>query len=109
MTEKNTITQRQINIPDYTEGTHIAAEYGCRFPDGRVEWNTFTDYSNTPWGYGGLIPGSDQPYNTTAVERWGKTLRRKADAANIDPAEYVEAHTFIKRTVILVTTAPEEL
>lgn len=109
MIDKTSATKRQIDIPNYTEGTHIATEYGCRYPDGRQEWNTWSDYSNVGWGYASIIAESDKPYDTNAAERWGKTLRRRADEAKIDPVSYAEDHVFIKRTVILVTTKAEDV
>lgn len=103
------ITTKQIGVPDDTDGTHIQTEYGCRYPDGHLEWATFEDYSGVRWGYASIIPGSDKHYNSDAATRWHKTLTRKAAAASIHPSEFIEEHTFVKRTVILVTTSAEEV
>jgi hypothetical protein len=106
-TERNTI--KQINVPDDTDGTHIVTEYGCRFPDGHHEWATFTAFNNQPFAYASIIVGSDKPFDTSAANYWRRTLNKKAEAASIPADGFAEEHTFVKRTVILVTTAPEEV
>lgn len=94
-----------ITVPTEQDGTHINTQYGIRFPDGHHEWGTVTDYSGISLAIEKIAAGG---YNDT-VQRWGKTLAKKAEAASIQASEYADAHTFLKRTVILVTTAPEEV
>lgn len=109
MIDKTSKAKLEVLVPDYAEGTHIQTQYGCRYPDGRVEWGSWTDYGNTPWGFASMIVESSAPYNTKAVERWKSTLARRAEAAKINEVDYVEEHRFIKRTVILVTTKAEDV
>lgn len=94
-----------VDVPVYTEGMHVTTQYGCRFPNGDIEWAVWKDYAGTQWGFDNVVKRS----NPSSVERWGTTLKRRADAANIPLDEYAEAHTFVKRTVILGTTAPEDV
>jgi hypothetical protein len=94
-----------ITVPTETDGTHIKTQYGIRFPDGHHEWGLVTDYSGISLAVEKIAQGG---HNDT-TQRWGKTLARKAEAASIQLSEYAEAHTFLKRQVILVTTAPEEV
>lgn len=108
-TDEQRSTKREILIPDYNDGTHIATEYGCRYPDGTIRWRSWTDTGNIDWSYACIIPGSDVPFSADVARRWAKTLARRAEAANIQTSDYIEDHTFLKRTVILVTTAPEEV
>lgn len=109
MIDKTSKSKHEILVPDYTDGTHIVTQYGCRYPDGRMEWNSWTDYANTPWGFAPMIVESNAPYNTTTVERWKSTLARRAEVAKINEVDYIEEHRFIKRTVVLVTTKAEDV
>jgi hypothetical protein len=102
-------TSRQINVPDDSDGTHIATEYGCRFPDGHQEWGTFVSNGGINHGYANIIPTSGEVYSAGSANEWRLRLERKAKEASIHPADFIENHTFIKRTIILVTTAAEEL
>jgi hypothetical protein len=103
------ITTKQIGVPDDTDGTHIQTEYGCRFPDGHHEWGSFTSNGNVPFAYASIIPTSGKEYSTRAMQEWRASLERKARSASIHPAEFIEEHTLVKRTVILVTTSAEEV
>lgn len=103
------ITTKQINVPDDTDGTHIATEYGCRFPDGHHEWDTFVSNGGVRFNYASMIVGSGAEYSTRTAEEWRSRLERKAKEASIHPSEFIEEHTFVKRTIILVTTKAEEI
>jgi hypothetical protein len=109
MTTTERISSKNIGVPDDSHGTHIDTEYGCRFPDGHHEWGTFVDNGGVRHEYASIIPGSHREYSTRAMQHWQNMLTERAKRASIHPAEFIEEHTLIKRTVILVTTAAEEV
>jgi len=94
-----------VNVPVDGEGTHVGTVFGCRYPDGHIEWEKFTDYSGCTWNYETLATKK----SPDVVSRWTKTLKQRAQAANIQLETYIEDHVLLKRTVVLATTAPEEL
>lgn len=99
----NTIHQLTVNVPIDGQGTHVGTIYGCRYPDGHIEWEQFTDYAGVKWGYETLATRDSSDVH----ERWRTTLKRRAEAASIDLHDYRAGHTLLKRTVVLATTEPE--
>lgn len=104
----NAITTMKINVPDNTDGTHIATEYGCRFPDGHHEWGEY----RTNGGYDATYEKAanpNHPEHEHGKLRWTETLTARAESVSLPAAEYIKAHKLVKRLVILTTTAPEEV
>lgn len=99
------IHQLTVNVPIDGQGTHVGTIYGCRYPDGHIEWEKWTDYAGVGWGYEVLATQSGGDVH----HRWNTTLKKRAEAANIQLQTYIEDHTMLKRTVVLATTEPEEL
>lgn len=108
MSKNENVHQLTVNVPIEGQGTHVGTIYGCRYPDGHIEWEKWSDYSNVGWSFEALV-NIDVKDNSTVRERWHKTLKQRAEAANIPVSEYIEDHVLLKRTVVLATTAPEEV
>jgi hypothetical protein len=106
MSKDPNVHQLTVNIPVDGEGTHVGSIHGCRYPDGHIEWERWTDYSGVGWSYETLAAKGSNP---DVERRWTKTLTQRAAAANIQLQTYIEDHVLLKRTVVLATTAPEEV
>jgi hypothetical protein len=74
------------------------ALYGVRYPDGTLYWET-----------NGLTTYRSAASSENARLHWEAKLRERARELHIDPDTYVAGHTLIKRTVIISSTAPEEV
>jgi hypothetical protein len=102
-----TVDTLQFNIPKDKPGTEIGIEYGCRYPDGTYQWREFKSSGGGTHSFERLIKGGSANVGTEYA--WGELLKMKAKQASVDLEEYAAQHTLVKRTVILVTTEPEEV
>lgn len=94
-------TELKILVLDEGNATEIVNQYGMRYPDGKIRWTSDGQFG---YSFQQIAEGND-----TALRGWEGFLTKAARQANIDPQGYIESHVPVKRTVILVTTAPEEI
>ena len=95
-------------IPDSTE-QHVgqSTQYGMRFPDGSIQWETIDCGAGRNITVQYLANGG--PEATTYQRWWDDTLKSRALSAKIDAAEYAIKHRIVKRSIILTVTATEDV
>ena len=101
-----------FRIPDLGENIQQHTQHGMRNPDGTVVWGemryTFRNGNTRLVQFHRLDPSSEQHSSGCAMD-WQTVLADRAKAANMDVDEYAAQHQLVKRTVILVATASEDV
>jgi hypothetical protein len=96
-------TDLTIAVQDYGTDTHIAKQYGMRYPDGTIRWVADKIHaSDYGLDFKSIALGVDN-----ADKHWKDRLKKRAAMAQIDPAEYADNHLPLTRTVIVVITEAE--
>ena len=98
-------TPLTIQVPDHEAATTIETQYGMRFPDGTIAWSV-VDGSRAGEN---IYVQRIHEQNANAVAAWDRTRDAVADRAKLDRGEYGNMHDIVKRTVVLVVTAIEEV
>lgn len=81
-------------------GAETLTQYGMRYPDGTILWDTDPDFAGF---FVQIVRG-----NPDTLRRWHSTLESRARRANVDREEYIAAHRPVKRTITVVIGKVEE-
>lgn len=92
-----------VNLPAFESGVWTETQYGMRYPDGGILWET--EPSLTASTHFKNLVDDDGP----AAQKWRTTLEHRAYGMSLDPTDYINGHQLIKRTVVVAITDREDV
>ena len=99
-----------ITVPNSEAKITSETQYGVRFPNGEITWGIIDRGSNYRNVFiGDLIPGAAPQVSDKSRANWEEMLKVRADKAQINVDSYAEMHTFVKRSITVAVTAPEDV
>jgi hypothetical protein len=98
-----------VEVPTDAEKIISQTQYGVRWPNDEITWGLVdlgSGYRNIH--ITDLIPGAPG-VSIYSKENWDKLMKDRAEKAMMGLDTYTALHKFVKRTVVLAVTAPEEV
>ncbi|QWY82816.1 hypothetical protein PP641_gp076 [Arthrobacter phage SilentRX] len=113
---ENTTYDLTVKVSTHNQQVTSETQYGVQFPDGSITWGIINPTAGAYHQIHVVDLVRDQHpmlvvkgVSGQSVHNWKELLKRRADEARIDIADYAEMHTLMKRTLMLSATAAEEV
>lgn len=101
--DKTTTSTHSMQLPDYKAQNKVVTQFGMRYPDGTIKWDSDALYDGAPLVQFRLL--AEEAH--TACTRWDDLLNSRSQKALVDRAEYEAGHQLIKRSIMWAVTEAE--
>lgn len=96
-----------ITVPVEDEKVTTDTQYGVRWPNGEISWHMIDGGSNSRHIFFRAL--AERESTSLSAMNWKTLLDQRADKAKVDREVYESQHTFIKRTIVVAVTRPENV